>query len=63
MQYMRRFFSKENRRYFGFLTNGEVIKETARKTWNFIHENKEKIPLLDSNYHIYLSEVVGLFSL
>jgi hypothetical protein len=54
---LRRFFEKENRKYYGLFTNGDLIKQISSEFWDLMLEYKDSIPDISSVYHLYITTV------
>jgi hypothetical protein len=60
MNYIRKIYEKPNKKYFGFITTGDVLKDAAHKTWDYAKEFCN-IPF-NGTFHLYVSEASGLFT-
>ncbi|KAL4483284.1 hypothetical protein ABPG72_007926 [Tetrahymena utriculariae] len=58
---IRKFFEKENRKYYGFFTSGALIEKYCYEQWDLMEE--QKFPHVNGIFHCYVSQVEGLFSL
>ena len=43
LNHLRKFWEKDNRKYFGLLTNGKLVKESAIEAWQMFKNNNIEI--------------------
>lgn len=58
-EWIRRCYEKGNKKYFGWFTSGNLLRECSDKLIKLIDENG--IEKLDNKIHIAISVVEGLF--
>ncbi|KAL4494983.1 hypothetical protein ABPG72_015683 [Tetrahymena utriculariae] len=58
---IRKLFQKENRKYLGLISNGELIFQMAKDFWD--DHQKLNLPSLNERYHVYYTSIEGILSL